>query len=128
MIKKTVHETSSDDLSIPSWNEIVEHMRDKQLTCFADEVVKVIYSEDGERRIVVLQSEKGFFKTCVEVIRVFDKEEWIYFCKDKDAYPAWWETDWEFDTKSLYDSVQTALKELKVNNEYKYNMYFEMKK
>ncbi|MBE6639641.1 MAG: GNAT family N-acetyltransferase [Ruminococcaceae bacterium] len=108
--KKTTEK--DNPTSIPPWDEIVSYMYDKELSGFSDRIVKVMYSKDGSRRIIVLKSERGFYITTVEIIRVFDEDEWQYFCKDDNAYPAWWETDWKFKTKSFYDSPENALKGL----------------
>ena len=109
---------------IPPWEEIVEHMQGKGLSGFSDSVATVIYSKDRSKRIIILQSENGYFKTIYEEIRVFDEDEWVYFCNDPGAYPAWWEpTASSINTKSFYASETDALKEIMSSFEYK--AYFE---
>ena len=65
---------------IPPWDEIVEHMQGKSLSGFADTVEKVMVSRDRAKRILVLQSENGYFKVLYEEISVYEKDEWIFFC------------------------------------------------
>ena len=45
----------------PSWQEIVEFMHDKSLSSYSDEIVKVIYSTNNEKRAVFFKSEHGFY-------------------------------------------------------------------
>ena len=109
---------------IPAWEEIVNHMHGQGLSCFTDQVVKVLVSLDLSKRILILQSENGYYKTVYEEIRVFDEDEWVFFCRDPGRYPAWWEpVNSTISTKSFYYSVADALKEIKATPEYK--AYFE---
>lgn len=109
-------------LPFPSWDEIVEHMQDKQLSGFAHKIVKVIYSKDRLRRIILLQSENGFFTPQFERLYVWDEDEWFYFGKD-NIYPAFWQLEESFFQKSIYASEEIALNEIKQTPEYK--TYFE---
>ncbi len=109
---------------IPSWEEIVDHMQGQGLSCFTDKVVKVIVSLDLSKRILILQSENGYYKAVYEEIRVFDEDEWAYFCNDPGRYAAWWEpVNSSINTKSFYYSEADALKEIKTTPEY--TAYFE---
>ncbi len=104
---------------IPTWDEIVDHMQGKELEYFDDCVVDVLYSKDRSRRIVFLQSENVYCKVVYEEIRVFDEDEWVYFCNDPDRYPAWWEpVNSSINTKSFYGNKEEALKEVKYSYEY----------
>ena len=60
---------------MPSWESIVEMMRDKHLDAFADEVVDVIYSKDSSMRYVILRDENGLFTYQLEAIYQYDKDE-----------------------------------------------------
>lgn len=73
---------------MPSWDAIVEMMRDKHLDAFADEVVEVFYSKDSSMRYVVLKDEKGFFTYQLEAIYQYDEDEWQYICSHDNALPA----------------------------------------
>ena len=45
---------------MPSWEEIVAHMQGKELSFFADTVVRVIDSKDHTKRIIILRSDCGY--------------------------------------------------------------------
>ncbi len=102
---------------MPEWNEIVEMLYDKSLNGFDDEVVKVIYSKDKAMRYIVLKNDKGFFSYRHEKIYQLDKEEWTYR-SSYDLTPAFWQ---EIDNggKSIFTSLEDALKELEQEAEYK---------
>lgn len=73
---------------MPNWEEIIEHMQGKQLSFAADTVVRIIESKDRAKRVIILKSDWGYFKTVYEEIHVWDEDEWNYFCNDPDRYPA----------------------------------------
>ena len=109
---------------IPSWEEIVTHMQGKELSFFADTIVRVIDSKDHAKRVIILRSDHGYYKTVYEEIRVYDEDEWVYFCNDPNCYPAWWEpVNSSINTKSFYSSEADALREVKTTPEY--TAYFE---
>lgn len=104
---------------LPAWDEIVEHMQGQGLSCFIDKVARVLVSRDRSKRIVILQSENGCYKTVYEEIRMFDEDEWAYFSQDPGRYPAWWEpVNSSINTKSFYASEAEALKEIQAAPEY----------
>ena len=108
---------------MPSWEEIVAHMQGKELSFFADTIVRVINSKDHAKRVIILQSDHGYYKTVYEEIRVLDEDEWNYFCNDPDRYPAYWEPiDSYINTKSFYGSEDDAIKA--ITESYEYKMYF----
>lgn len=74
---------------MPSWEEIVAHMQGKELSFFADTIVRVIDSKDHAKRVIILRSDHGYYKTVYEEIRVWDEDEWNYFCNDPDRYPTY---------------------------------------
>ena len=47
---------------LPSWSEAVSVMYNKQLNCFGDELVDVLYTPDKTKRFVLLKSDKGYFR------------------------------------------------------------------
>lgn len=102
---------------MPEWNEIVQMLYDKNLDCFDDEVVRVIYSKDKAMRYIVLKSDKGFFNYRLEKIYQFDEEEWSYRCSF-DLTPAFWQ-DVDNGSKSIFSTLEDALKELEQEAEYK---------
>ena len=104
---------------MPSWNEIVELMYDKNLDLFCDEVIKVFYSKDKSMRYVILRDEKGIFKYHLEEIYQFDEEEWKYVCSGEDALPAMWESHSGNCGSSLFANVEDLTKDLKSQPEYK---------
>ena len=103
---------------MPEWNEIVEMLYDKNLDCFDDEVVRVIYSKDKALRYIVLKSDKGFFSYRLEKIYQFDEEEWSYRCSF-DLTPAFWQ-DVDNGSKSIFSTLEDALNELEQEAEYKF--------
>ena len=108
---------------MPSWEEIVAHMQGKELSFFADTIVRVINSKDHAKRVIILQSDHGYYKTVYEEIRVLDEDEWNYFCNDPDRYPAYWEpVDSSINTKSFYGTEEDAIKAITESHEYE--MYF----
>ena len=104
---------------MPSWESIVEMMRDKHLDAFADEVVDVIYSKDSSMRYVILREENGLFTYQLEAIYQYDKDEWKYICSHDNALPAMWEPLRGIVGKSIFKNTNDLLKELKSEPEYK---------
>ena len=47
---------------MPSWEEIVAHMQGKELSFFADTIVRVIDSKDHAKRVIILRSDHGYYK------------------------------------------------------------------
>ena len=108
---------------MPSWDEIVMHMQGKELSFFADTIVRVIDSKDYAKRVIILQSDYGYYKTVYEEICVWDEDEWNYCCNDPDRYPAYWEpVDSSINTKSFYGTEEDAIKAITESHEYE--MYF----
>ena len=108
---------------IPSWEEIVSHMQGKELSFFAYTIVRVIDSKDHAKRVFILRSDHGYYKTVYEEIRVWDEDEWNYFYNDPDRYPAYWEpVDSSINTKSFYGTEEDAIQAITESHEYK--MYF----
>ena len=103
---------------MPEWNEIVEMLYDKNLDFLDSTVEKVIYSKDKSKRYVVLKSDKDFFTYRLEKIYQLDEDEWSYRCSF-DLTPAFWQ-DVDNGSKSIFSTLEDALKELKQEAEYKF--------
>ena len=103
---------------MPEWNEIVEMLYDKNLDFLDSTVEKVIYSKDKSKRYVVLKSDKGFFTYRLEKIYQLDEDEWSYRCSF-DLTPAFWQ-DVDNGSKSIFSTLEDALRELKQEAEYKF--------
>ena len=71
---------------MPTWDEIIEHMQGQELSFFADTIVQVFLSKDRSKRILILRSDHGYYKTVYEEIHVWDEDEWSYFCNDPDRF------------------------------------------
>ncbi len=99
---------------MPEAGELARIMRGKGLD-FTDEVVKVLESPDLFRRIVILKREDGLYRAVFENLFPFDEDELKYF--DPGDLPGYW-SDAGIGV-SLYDSLETALKEVNLNNEYR---------
>ena len=103
----------------PSWQETVELMYDKSLSCFSDEIVKVIYSNNKEKRVIFFKSENGFYYYSIEQLVEFDDEEWAYFAKEPDALPAMWVTPIQTSARSIFGTEQEAWNDFIISPEYK---------
>ena len=104
---------------MPSWESIVEMMRDKHLDAFADEVVDVIYSQDCSMRYVILKDENGLFTYQLEAIYQYNEDEWKYICSHDNVLPAVWEPFRGIVGKSVFENIDELLNELKAEPEYK---------
>ena len=104
---------------MPSWNEIVELLYDKNLDSFCGEIINVFYSKDKSMRYVILKDEKGIFKYHLENIYQFDEDEWKYICSYADALPAMWESYLGNVGGSLFANEEDLMKDLKSQPEYK---------
>lgn len=121
--KKLFHKKASTDTPpIPSWNEIVDIMYDKQLDTFSDEVVKAVYSKNKSMRYVILKSKSGFFTYQLEKIYQFDEDEWKYIFSKNNVLSAVWQPFTEISGKSFFENEEKLLKEIK--NEPEYKQYF----
>ena len=104
---------------MPSWESIVEMMRDKHLDAFTDEVVDVIYSKDSSMRYIILRKENGLFTYQLETIYQYDEDVWQYICSYDNALPAMWVPFSGIVGKSIFENKNELLKELKAEPEYK---------
>ena len=104
----------------PSWQEIVELMHDKSPSSYSDEIVKVIYSANNEKRVIFFKSEHGFYYYSIEHLVEFDDEEWAYFAREPDALPAMWMTPSQTSDHSIYGTEQEAWNDFIISPEYKY--------
>ena len=108
---------------MPLWEEIVAHMQGKELSFFADTIVRVIDSKDHTKRVLILRSDHGYYKTVYEEICVWDEDEWLYCSSDPNSYPAYWEqVDSSINSKSFYGTEDEAIHAVSESHEYK--MYF----
>ena len=108
---------------MPTWEEIVDHMQGKDMSFLADTIVRIILSKDRAKRIIIFRSDQGYYKTLYEEIRVWDEDEWIYFCNDPNRYPAYWESvESSINNKSFYGTEEDTIKAVTESHEYK--MYF----
>ena len=108
---------------MPSWEQIVAHMQGKELSFFADAIVRIIDSEDHSKRIIILRSDHGYYKTVYEELCVWDEDEWNYFCNNSDRYPAYWNpVESSINSISFYAMEEDAIKAVEESHEYK--MYF----
>ena len=103
----------------PSWQEIVELMHDKSLSSYSDEIVKVIYSADNEKRAVFFKSEHGFYYYSIEQLIEFDDEEWAYIAREPDALPAMWTAPMQTSARSMFGTEQEAWNDFIISPEYK---------
>ncbi len=109
---------------LPPWPEIVETMYDQSLPNNADvEIIKIIYSTDREKRIIVFkESKRGVYEYDMERLCPWDEEEWLYVSRDPDTLPAMW-VPFGSPFISIFGTEQEAWNDLVNSREYK--MYFE---
>ena len=108
---------------LPSWETIVKMMCDAQLNMFSDEIVRVIYSKDMSMRYVVLRNDRGLLSYQLEKIFPLDEEEWCYFGSNDHALPAMWLSAAGHTGKSVFESTEELMREMK--SEPEYLNYFE---
>ena len=100
---------------MPSREEIVEALYDKDLDSFAHEVVEVSYSRDRAVRYVILKKNNGLLTYLFEKIVMEDPEEWerlrdLGMCRLKAA--GWWE-ELDLDQgKSFFSTMEELKREL----------------
>lgn len=105
---------------MPAWEEIVAHMQGKELSFFTDTIVRVMVSIDHAKRIIILRSDHGYYKTVYEEIQVWDEDEWYYCSSDPDRYPAYWNPiESSINNKSFYGTEHDAFKAITESHEYK---------
>ena len=105
----------------PSCQEIVELMHDKSLSSYLDEIVKVIYSANNEKRAIFFKSEHGFYYYSIEQLIEFDDEEWAYIAREPDALPAMWTPPMQTSSRFMFGTEQEAWKDFIISPEYKSN-------
>lgn len=100
---------------LPPWEQIVETMFDKELDhTVGYEVVRVLYSADKTRRVLILQSESGYFTYRSEVLKAYDVDKLQYL--SADSFPAYWLS--QSDAKSIFDDMSTLMQELTAEPDY----------
>lgn len=110
----------STNVPIPPFSEIVEMMYDKSLSFSENlQVMKVIYNEEKTKRFVVLKSVNGYYKYTYEELCLFEEEEWMYICNQKDAVPAWWNPKDRSFAYSFFGTEEEAISMLMQEGEYK---------
>ncbi len=108
---------------MPSWEKIVSLMQGKQLHCFVEDVVDVIYSQDRDLRLVLLKNKQDLYHYIFEQIQPYDQEEWdFYRSMNPEALPAMWMCVEHTDMVSYFASEEDAARELV--NEPLFRQYF----
>lgn len=116
---KTDNPTKTNIPPMPSWEDIVKIMYNKQLDSYFDEVVRVVYTKDKSMRYVILKDKKGYFTYQLETIYQFDEEEWKYTYIDSNTLPAMWESSIGTVGGSIFENVEDLQKEMISTPEYK---------
>lgn len=110
----------SKPVPLPPWEQTVEKMRGV-FPSYDSEILKAVYSLNGDRRFIVLKSEQGCITYLLEQLIQYDEDEYNYFLMtDSDASPA----DWQCVSrgKSLFDTEAEALRQME--SEPQYRAYF----
>ena len=111
---------------LPPRSEIVKMMHERSPSVPTDtEIVKVIYSADQEKRVIITRNRKhGFYQFRMERLCAWDDEEWLFISRSPDALPAMW-TDFGNTGISFFGTEQEAWNELVNTPDYK--KYFDQK-
>lgn len=118
LLKKLFNKNSKTEIQpMPSWEEVIEIMYDKQLDYFSDKVINTVYSKDKSMRYVILKNEKGYFTYQLEKLYRFDEYEWAALYSIHNSLPAIWEPF--SDGKSLFENTEELLKEMEKEPNYK---------
>ena len=105
--------------SIPPMDEIVAYMQDIELSFFSDSIVRILSSSDRTKRIVILQSDHGYYKTVYEELQLWDEDEWNYFANDPNKYPAYWNpVDSPINSNSFYGTEDEAFAAITSSKEF----------
>ena len=105
---------------MPPFPEIVEMMFDKGLSFSENlQVIKVIYNEEKTKRFIILKSINGYYKYTYEELCVYDEDEWMYFCNQKNVVPAYWNPKDRSFAYSFFGTEDEAMSALLQESEYK---------
>ena len=119
LFKRLLHKKAQIETPpLPSWNEIVELMYDKELN-FVNQVVQVIYAKDKERRYVITHNKEGLLFYDLQELYSFDDDEWRYISSDDNALPGYWSSEHGDYLKSVFNSMDELMRDLKSQPEYK---------
>lgn len=117
-LKKCFSRREKIDYVLPSHTEIVDMLYDKHLDFSDDKVINVVYGENNEHRVIILQINEGYFRYVFESIEEYDADEIEYFSGYPDRLPAEWREvdDMRF---SAFGSEKEAWNDLIATSEYK---------
>ncbi len=117
-LKKRFSRREKIDYVLPSHTEIVDMLYDKHLDFSDDKVINVVYGENNEHRVIILQNNEGYFRYVFESIEEYDTDEIKYFSGYPDRLPAEWR---EVDDRhlSVFGSEEEAWDDLIATSEYK---------
>lgn len=117
-LKKRFSRREKIDYVLPSHTEIVDMLYDKYLDFSDDKVINVIYGENNEHRVIILQNNEGYFRYVFESIEEYDADEIKYFSGYPDRLPAEWR---EVNDRhlSVFGSEEEAWNDLIATSEYK---------
>ena len=98
---------------MPSIEEIIEQMQNRDLPDVPADHLHIFTAKDRTRRIIIRQSNSGYYTICYEQLCLRDEEEWRHLSHLPHILPAWWEpVDSPLNTKSFYGTYEEALKEM----------------
>ena len=113
------NKTSQAPLNQPkplSWSEIVDECFDKQLT-FTDYVSKVIYSDNREKRAVILLKPDGRYTVVFEILYPYEEDE--LKSDDTNQMHGFW-SRYECSS-SIFDTEERAVASVLSEPPFKYN-------
>jgi hypothetical protein len=100
----------------PCKEDVVKALLKEPVTYSSDEVVKVIYSKENDKRFIIYKTPKGFYKVEFQAVTLLDDDEWNYICNVENAIGGYWSPIFYH---SVYGTVEDAVKELEATPEYK---------
>ena len=110
---------------LPSWEEVVEALYDKDLDSFPHDVIEVLYSRDRSERYVILKSKAGFYTYLFQRLCTWDKDDWENLSSHENVAPGWWEEPLHRDTqKSYFGSLEELKAELYAEVDYQQHFSF----
>lgn len=100
-----------------SWSDIIDECYDKQLDFTDAFVSKVIYTDNKEKRAVILLMPNGCYSVVFEILYPYDDDE-LQYIATTDLHGFWSQYDC---TSSFFDTEERAVASVFSEPPFKYN-------
>lgn len=120
------YEIEYEKKSLPPWDEIIEMCYDKQLGGYDDAIEKVIYSKSKDFRAIILRTSTNIYTVSYEKLYPWDEEDKYEMSEYwSGGLPGYWGgfSTSAIGTKSFYDSLKTAEREIFSIPEFRSEIY-----